>query len=169
MPLLKIYTYPEKVLSQKAEKIQNIDGALQSLIDNMIHTMYEAPGIGLAANQVGVLKRIFVVDISSKEQSYPLLVLLNPEIVFCDNPEDSEEGCLSLPGCTVKVKRPMDIVVRGVDREGKPTEITASGLLSRAIQHEMDHLDGIVLFDRVSSIKREFLRKRYLKKMNQKD
>ncbi len=165
MAILKIYQYPEAVLRQKAEPIDNIDSKLQTLIDSMLETMYAAPGVGLAANQVGVLKRLFVVDISSKEKSYPLLVLINPEIVFTDGEDEAEEGCLSLPGCSTKIKRAKDIVVRGLNREGKPIEVAATGLLARAIQHELDHLDGTVLFDRLSPIKREFLKKRYLKRL----
>lgn len=164
MSILKIYKYPEDILKQKTELVKDIDGKLQKLIDDMVETMYDAPGIGLAANQVGSLKRLFVADISSKEYKHPLIVLINPEIVFADNFEDSEEGCLSIPDCKVKVKRAMNIVVRGLDREGKPIQIEASGLLARAFQHEIDHLDGIVLFDKLSSLKREFLKKRYLKK-----
>lgn len=168
MSVLKIYTYPEKVLLQKAEDVDNIDGALQRLIDDMLETMYKAPGVGLAANQVGVLKRILVADISSKEKSYPVVVLINPVIVYSEGLEESEEGCLSIPDCRVKVKRAKEIVVRGLDRDGKPIEVTASGLLSRAIQHEMDHLDGVVLFDRLSSLKREFYKKRYLKRLDKR-
>jgi peptide deformylase len=165
MAILKIYHYPAEVLRQKALQIDNIDGELQSLIDNMVETMYRAPGVGLAANQVGILKRLFVVDISSKEKAYPLLVILNPVITFTEGEDESEEGCLSLPGCSTKIKRARDVVVKGIDREGKPIEVEASGLLARAIQHELDHLDGIVLFDRLSPIKREFLKKRYLKRL----
>ncbi|HIJ59153.1 MAG TPA: peptide deformylase [Nitrospirae bacterium] len=165
MSVLKIYKYPENVLKKKALKIENIDGGLQTLIDDMVQTMYNAPGIGLAANQVGELKRLVVIDISTKEKSYPLIIVINPEIVHADKFEPSEEGCLSLPGCTISVDRASEIVVRGIDRNGNPIEIEAKGLLARAFQHELDHLDGIVLFDKLSPIKREFYKKKYLKSL----
>ena len=164
MAVLEIKTYPEKVLKEKALPVENIDGQIQRLIDDMIETMYAAPGIGLAAPQVGVSKRIIVLDVSVREEEkMPLIVIINPEIVNHEGETDSEEGCLSLPGYTTTVKRAEKVLVRGLNREGMPVEIEGEGLLSRALQHEIDHINGTLLIDRVSSIKREFFKKRFQK------
>ncbi len=163
MALLEIKKYPDPVLKQKAQEITDINGNLQELIDNMVETMYEAPGIGLAANQVGHLKRVIVVDITAGKEKGNLIVLLNPQIVETEGKTDSEEGCLSVPKYTNVIKRAKKVLVKGLDREGKPVEIEAEGLLSRAFQHEIDHLDGVLFIDRLSPIKREFFRKRYKK------
>ncbi|MFQ3573038.1 MAG: peptide deformylase [Thermodesulfovibrionales bacterium] len=166
MGVLKIYKYPEVVLTERAEEVQNIDGDIKKLVDDMVETMYKAPGIGLAANQVGVLKRIFVCDVSTKEKAFPLIVVINPELVLSEDFIESEEGCLSLPGCSINIKRAKEVLLKGYDLEGKPFEINADGLLSRAIQHEYDHLNGVVLFDKISPFKREFHKKRYLKRLH---
>jgi peptide deformylase len=164
MAVLEIKTYPEKALKEKALPVENIDGQIQRLIDDMIETMYAAPGIGLAAPQVGVSKRIIVLDVSVREEEkMPLIVIINPEIVNHEGETDSEEGCLSLPGYTTTVKRAEKVLVRGLNREGMPVEIEGEGLLSRALQHEIDHINGTLLIDRVSSIKREFFKKRFQK------
>lgn len=139
------------------------DEELQTLIDNMIETMYAAPGVGLAAPQVGKSKRLTVVDISSREDKFPLIVLINPVILTCEGEIEFEEGCLSLPEYTAKVKRAEKVVVNALDREGKAMEIEATDLLAVALQHEIDHLDGVLLIDRISPIKREFFKKRYKK------
>ncbi len=163
MALLEIKKYPDPVLKQKAHEITDINGNLQELIDNMIETMYEAPGIGLAANQIGELKRVIVVDITAGKEKGNLIVLVNPQIVETEGKTDSEEGCLSVPKYTNVIKRAEKVLVKGLDREGNPVEIEAEGLLSRAFQHEIDHLDGVLFIDRLSPIKREFFRKRYKK------
>lgn len=164
MAVLEIKTYPEKVLKEKALPVENIDGQIQRLIDDMIETMYAAPGIGLAAPQVGVSKRIIVLDVSVREEEkMPLIVIINPEIVNYEGETDSEEGCLSLSGYTTTVKRAEKVLVRGLNREGMPVEIEGEGLLSRALQHEIDHINGTLLIDRISSIKREFFKKRFQK------
>lgn len=165
MAVLEIKKYPDEVLKKKALSVENIDNDLQRLIDDMIETMYAAPGIGLAAPQVGVSKRLIVIDVNTKDEKYPLIVLINPEIVEADGFIDSEEGCLSVPGYTSTIKRAERVVVKGLDRNGKPVQIEGTGLLSRALQHEIDHLDGILFIDRLSSIKREFFKKRYLKEL----
>ncbi|MEW6117274.1 MAG: peptide deformylase [Nitrospirota bacterium] len=167
MAVLEIKKYPEDVLKSKAVPVNGIDDGLQRLIDDMIETMYAAPGIGLAAPQVGVSKRLIVIDISVGEEKHPLLVLLNPEIVEADDFVDSEEGCLSIPGHTVTIKRAGRVVVKALDREGNPVRIEADGLLARALQHEIDHLDGVLIVDRLSSIKREFFKKRYFKALKE--
>src|SRR3990172_3275539 len=119
MAVLEIKTYPEKVLSRKADPVQEIDGALRHLIDDMIETMYAAPGIGLAAPQVGVSKQLIVIDVRLREdEKIPLIVLINPEIAYSDGEIDSEEGCLSLPGYIATVKRAERVVVRGLSKEG---------------------------------------------------
>jgi len=164
MAILEIRTYPDDVLKKKALPVEKVDKSLQRLIDNMIETMYAAPGIGLAAPQVGVSKRLLVIDISSKEEKIPLIVLINPEITESDGLIDSEEGCLSLPDYTTVVKRADRLIVKGLDRDGSPVEMECTGLLARAIQHEIDHLDGVLIVDRLSAVKREFFKKRYLKK-----
>ena len=163
MAVLEIKKYPAKVLKQKAAPVASVDNETQTLIDNMIETMYAAPGVGLAAPQVGVSKRLAVIDISTKDASAPLLVLINPVLVQKEGDVEFEEGCLSLPDYTAKVSRAEKVVVRAVDRQGRHIEIEAEGLLAIALQHEIDHLDGILLIDRISPIKREFFKKRFKK------
>lgn len=163
MAVLDIKKYPEEVLKKKASQVTSISKDLLRLIDDMIETMYAAPGVGLAAPQVGVSKRLAVIDISTKEQTVPLIVLINPIVLHMEGSVDFEEGCLSLPEYTAKVTRAERILVRAQDREGKQMEIEGDGLLAIAMQHEIDHLDGLLLIDRISPIKREFFKKRYQK------
>jgi peptide deformylase len=166
MAVLEIKKYPEKVLKQRAAPVEKIDETLQRLIDDMIETMYAAPGIGLAAPQVGVSKSLIVIDVSHREEEEektPLVVLINPVLRAADGEIESEEGCLSLPGYITTVNRAERILVHGLDREGKPVQIESQGLLCRALQHEIDHLNGTLLIDRISSIKREFFKKRFQK------
>lgn len=163
MALLEIKRYPDKILKEKTTLIDNIDGALQRLIDDMTETMHAVRGIGLAANQVGILKRLCVVDTSIREEKSSLIVLINPVILVKEGKEEAEEGCLSLPGYLQTIKRSAKVVVRALDREGKPVEIEATGLLARVFQHEIDHLDGLLIIDRISPIKREFFKRRYKK------
>jgi len=163
MAILEIKKYPERVLKQKAKPVTSFGEDLQSLIDNMIETMYAAPGVGLAAPQVGSSKRLAVIDISSREDKFPLLVLVNPVVVICEGEVEFEEGCLSLPEYTAKVKRAEKVLVNALDRNGKAIEIEGTDLLAIALQHEIDHLDGMLLIDRISPIKREFFKKRYKK------
>lgn len=163
MAILEIKKYPERVLSKKADDIESIDANLQHLIDDMVETMYAAPGIGLAAPQIGVSKRLAVIDISTKESPAPLLVIINPVITLMEGTIEFEEGCLSLPEYTTKIQRARKVMVRAFDRNGKPLEIVDDGLLAIALQHELDHLDGILLIDRISPLKREFFKKRHRK------
>lgn len=169
MAILEIKKYPEKVLKQKALPVTTFDQNLQVLIDNMIETMYAAPGVGLAAPQVGETKRLAVIDISSRDEKFPLVVIVNPVIVRCEGEVEFEEGCLSLPEYTAVVKRAEKVVVKAQDRDGKEIAIQGEDLLAIALQHEIDHLDGILIIDRISQIKREFFKKRYKKiqKLNQ--
>ena len=163
MAVREIKKYPEPVLKKKAAPVTVFDDDLQKLIDDMLETMYAAPGVGLAAPQVGVSKRLAVIDISSREEQYPLIVLVNPSILKSEGEIEFEEGCLSIPEYTAKVKRAEQLIVGCSDREGNQMEIEAGGLLAIAIQHEIDHLDGLLFIDRISPIKREFFKKRYKK------
>lgn len=161
MAILEIRKYPEKVLKEKTLPVKEFNSELQKLIDDMIETMYAAPGVGLAANQVGVSKQVVVIDVSSREENVPLIVLVNPKIVYIEGETVFEEGCLSVPGYTTVIKRAEKVRVEGLDRYGKPLEIEGTGLLSRAIQHEVDHINGILLVDRIGRLKKELFKKRY--------
>lgn len=164
MAILDIKKYPARVLKHKAAPVTVIDDELQQLIDDMLETMYAAPGVGLAAPQVGISKRLAVIDISAREESVPLLVLINPVILKQEGEIEFEEGCLSVPDYTAKVKRAENLVLTAIDRSGNQVEIETGGLLSIAVQHEIDHLDGILFIDRLSPIKREFIKKKFKKK-----
>lgn len=159
MAVLEIKKYPDKVLLKEALPVISVD-EVQTLIDDMIETMYAAPGVGLAAPQVGVSRRVIVVDVSSQESGSSLLVLINPHVVLREGSVDSEEGCLSLPDFTTKLDRAERVVVKGMDRRGNPVNVEAEGFLSIALQHEIDHLEGRLILDRSSLIKREFYKKR---------
>lgn len=161
MALLEIKKYPDAVLCRKTESVEVFDDELQRLIDDMIETMYAAPGVGLAANQVGVSRRLAVVDVSARDGTSSLIVLINPEIVCVEGQEAYEEGCLSLPDYTTVVRRAAKVTVKGINRHQKPVEIEAEGLLARALQHEIDHLNGVLLIDRIGRIKKEFFKKRF--------
>lgn len=163
MAVLEIKTYPDKILKEKTAQIISINSSIQSLIDDMIETMYAARGVGLAANQVGISKRLCVIDISAVDEKTPLIVLINPEIIDKRGSIEDEEGCLSIPQYKAKVKRAGEILVSGLDRKGRKIEVHGEGLLARALQHEIDHLDGLLFIDRLSPIKREFFKKRYKK------
>jgi len=167
MAILEIRKYPEEILKKKALPVERVDDALQSLIDDMIETMYAAPGVGLAAPQIGVSKRLVVIDVSTREEKSPLIVLVNPEIIEADGFVEFEEGCLSVPEYIAVITRAERTVVKGLDRNGAPVEIEGTGLLARALQHEIDHLDGLLFIDRMSSIKREFFKKRYRKALKE--
>lgn len=164
MALLKILKYPEPVLKQAAKPIKNIDGQLASFIDSMAHTMYAAPGVGLAAPQVGESSRVIVLDTDHENPGKHLLKLINPEIVETHGSIMWEEGCLSVVDFTADVKRAAQVLVRAWTLDQKEIEIEADDLLAVALQHEIDHLEGKLFIDRISRIKRE-LYKRKLKKM----
>ena len=155
--LRPILRYGEPPLHQAAQPVATFDDALKRLIDDMIQTMYAAPGIGLAATQVGVALRLFVVDLSVGRTPSDLIVMVNPEFLERDGMQLEEEGCLSVPGFNATVVRPSRVILRGVDREERPRTIEATGLLARAFQHEMDHLDGTVFVDRLRGIKRDVI------------
>ena len=161
MSVREIIKYPGKVLREKTHRVTECDAELDKLIDDMIETMYAAPGVGLAANQVGVSKQVAVIDVGARDEKSPLFVLINPEIVNLEGEVEAEEGCLSVPDYTTVLKRAMKVCVKGLDRNGKPVEIEAEGLLARALQHEIDHLNGILFVDRMGRIRKEFFKKRY--------
>jgi peptide deformylase len=168
LKLLDIVTYPDKFLKAPTQTVENIDGGLQSLIDNMGSTMYQAPGIGLAAIQVGIDKSLLVYDIAPKEEGRALNVLINPKIVAREGEVLSEdEGCLSVPDLRVNVKRAARILVEAADREGNPLRIEADGLLAIVLQHEIDHLNGTLIVDYVSALKRQMYTRRMIKRMKQ--
>lgn len=163
MAIIEIKKYPDKILKQKTADVTDLNSDTQYLIDNMIETMYSVRGLGLAANQVGVSRRLCVIDCSSKEDKGQIIVLANPLIIEREGTIESEEGCLSIPGYISSIKRSEKVFVKGLDREGKQIEVEATGLLARVLQHEIDHLDGLLFIDRMSPIKREFFKRRYKK------
>lgn len=154
---MPIRTYPDPVLKEKARPVSIFTPQLRETLNNMAETMYRGHGIGLAANQVGLLERIIVIDIS--EESNGLLYLVNPEIIWREGSTTFEEGCLSIPDFRETVKRAKRIAVRAQDPEGVPFEFCADGLFAICIQHEIDHLDGILFADRLSRLKKEFFRR----------
>jgi peptide deformylase len=153
-PILK---YGDTPLHQKARDVDTITPEIDRLVDDMIETMYAAPGVGLAAPQVGVPLRIFVVDTSVGRDPAGLQVMINPEFVERDGMQLEEEGCLSVPGFNATVVRPMRAVIKALDRNGQPFQQEGTGLLARAFQHEMDHLDGTLFVDRLRGIKRDLI------------
>lgn len=161
MALLPIRIYPDPVLKTKALPIERFDATLHRLLDDMAETMYEAPGIGLAAPQVGVLQRVVVADISEDKEG--LIELINPVIVASSGEAISEEGCLSIPDYRDSIKRNAQIEVVAFDRNGKEFKLEADDLFSFCLQHEIDHLDGILFTDRLSYLKKQLFKK-WLKK-----
>ena len=155
--LRPILRYGERPLHGPAEPVSRFDQNLHALIDDMVETMYAAPGIGLAAPQVGVPLRVFVADLSVGRDPSQLIIMVNPEFVEREGTQLQEEGCLSLPGFNATVLRPARAVVRGLDREGREQRIEGTGLLARAFQHEIDHLDGRLFVDRLRGIKRDLI------------
>jgi peptide deformylase len=155
--LRTIVRYGESVLHQAAEPVDEITPEIQTLIDDMIETMYAAPGIGLAAPQVGVPLRIFVIDLSVGRDPNGLITMINPVFVERDGMQLEDEGCLSVPGFNATVARPQRVVVRGLDRSGQEQTREGTGLLARAFQHEIDHLDGLLFVDRLRGIKRDLI------------
>lgn len=165
MALLDILHFPDPRLRVQAKPVERVDDDLRQLVDDMLETMYQAPGIGLAATQVNVHKRLIVMDVSEDKNSP--LVLINPEILERTGEEQREEGCLSVPGVFDLVTRAERIRVRALDRDGEPFELEATDLLAVCIQHEMDHLDGKLFVDYLSSLKRQRIRKRLEKEERQ--
>jgi peptide deformylase len=168
MSVLQIITYGNSTLTKKAEEIKNIDKITMELAQDMVKTMHAAPGLGLAAPQVNVSKRLITIDTSIGEDSQSLIILANPELISQDGEVILEEGCLSVPDIKEKVARPFRVVIKGTDLEGQEKIIEAEGLLARVICHEIDHINGKLFFDRVSPLKRNLIKKK-LKKLAQKN
>ena len=166
MSKLKILTYPDNFLRQPVHPLDDIDGDVQQMIDQMSETMYEAPGLGLAAIQVGWNKSLLIYDIAPPEEGRSLNVLINPRIVHQEGEIVSEnEGCLSVPEFRADVKRSASILVEGVDREGRPLRLEAHGMLAIVLQHEIDHLNGKLFIDHISALKKQLYTRRIKKKL----
>ena len=163
MALLPIIRYPDARLHTVAKPVREVDVRIRRLVDDMLETMYEAQGVGLAATQVGVPKRLFVIDLSAGRDPKGLITMVNPRFVSLDGVQLEEEGCLSIPGFNATVVRPAKATVSGFDRHGQPQTIEGTTLLARAFQHEMDHLDGKVFVDRLRGIKRDLIVRRIQK------
>lgn len=161
MATLEILQYPDERLRRRAAPVAQVDERVRRLVDDMLETMYAAPGIGLAATQLGLAERVAVIDISEHKDAP--LVLINPEIVARDGTTESEEGCLSIPDVYEKVRRAEYVTVRALDRDGAAFEREADGLLAVCVQHEIDHLDGRLFIDRLSLLKRQRIEKRLAK------
>jgi peptide deformylase len=183
MAKLKIYTFPDPVLAKKALPVPRVEKSYFSLADNMLETMYEAPGIGLAANQVGILEKLIVVDVDFSpedddgnplnpdeiEQKKNPIILINPEIIYREGSTITREGCLSVPEYRSEVKRAEKIKVRYQNIDGLEKELSAEGLLAVCIQHEMDHLEGTLFIDRLSPLKRDFAKKKLIKARKERE
>jgi peptide deformylase len=167
MAIRPILTLPDKRLRQKAQPVARVDGDVRALMDDMLETMYAAPGIGLAATQIGEMKRVLVLDVAKRqdeEAAAEPMAFANPEIVWSsDELSTYNEGCLSIPEIYEEVERPARIRVRYLDRENKPREIEADGILATCLQHEIDHLNGVLFIDHISRLKREMISKKFAK------
>ena len=163
MAILSILRYPDARLHKVASPVTVFDDALKKLVRDMAETMYAAPGCGLAAPQVGVGLRVFVVDCAAEDEPSDLRVFINPEIFEKDGQVVWNEGCLSFPGVTEEIKRAERVKVRALDRSGKPFELEADGLLAVAIQHETDHLNGVLMIDKLNAIKKRMMGRKLAK------
>ena len=160
----KIVIEPDPILRKKSEMLETVDDELRHLLDDMLETMYAAPGIGLAAVQVGILKRLIVIDISKDKEKKNPLFLINPEIISLSKKTSVyEEGCLSLPGHFAEIERPKECQIKYIDYNGKKKELKADGLLATCIQHEVDHLNGVLFIDYLSKLKKDMIVKKLLK------
>jgi peptide deformylase len=169
MAIREILEYPHPLLKNRSREVDQIDGELKRLIQDMTETMYDAGGVGLAAPQVGISRRVIVVDVSPMDPQQSLFVMINPEIVLEEGDVDHEEGCLSVPDCLEKVKRREKVQVRGTSPDGKQLEISGEGILAFALQHEIDHLNGVLILDRVSPLKRDVYRRRVKKEKRKEE
>ena len=164
MALRDILLIPDKRLRMKSEPVKAIDKDIRALIEDMFETMYAAPGIGLAAIQIGVPRRVVTMDLAKKDDPAEPLVFINPEIVWSsDEKATYEEGCLSIPEYYEEVERPKSVRVKFLDRDGKPQEMEADGLLSTCLQHEIDHINGVLFIDHISKLKRNMVLKKFKK------
>ena len=162
--LRKILTEPDPILRKKCEPLEKVDEDTKKLMDDMLETMYAAPGIGLAAIQVGILKRLVVIDISKEEEKKKPIFLINPQIIHQSKKTSIyEEGCLSLPGQFAEIERPAECTLKYIDYNGKEKELKADGLLATCVQHEVDHLNGILFIDYLSKLKKDMIIKKLVK------
>jgi len=170
MALLPILIIPDSHLRTVCEPVAKVDAAVRALMDDMLETMYEAPGIGLAAPQVGVTRRIIVIDVARKDEPANPLFIVNPEILWSAEERSTyEEGCLSIPEYYEEVERPAAVRVAYLDRDGAAREINAEGILATAIQHEIDHLNGVLFIDHISKLKRDRVVKKFAKQARQRE
>lgn len=169
MTIKPLIILPDPLLRQVSQPVERVDSELNQLVDDMLETMYEAPGIGLAAIQVGVPRRLLVIDVAKEGEDRQPLVFINPEIITSsDERSVYEEGCLSIPDYYAEVERPASISVKSIDRNGKEQVTEADGILATCLQHEIDHLNGVLFIDHISRLKREMVIKRFTKAARQK-
>jgi peptide deformylase len=169
MPLLTIKNCLDPVLRKTCLPIENIDGELVTLAENMVETIRAAPGVGLAANQIGLAQRMFVINIGVETDKENLITVVNPEITTMEGNELGEEGCLSIPDVVAEVNRASQIEIKGYDLNGNEVHYEAEGYLARAFQHEMDHLNGILFWDNLAKMKRDILKRKFKKKIKEQD
>lgn len=167
MSLLEIVTFPHPALKTRAAEVKGLNPDLEKLVQSLAETMYHAPGVGLAANQVGVLQQVAVVDVSGPEEEKNLIVLVNPRIVSLEGEEKAEEGCLSVPGYRGEVERALKVTVQAKNLKGEDITLTAEGLFARALQHEIDHLLGKLFLDRLGRLKRSQIVRQIKKQKSQ--
>ena len=170
MSIRNIIIEPDPILRKKSTTLETVDDSIRKILDDMLYTMYNAPGIGLAAVQIGILKRLIVIDVSKKEEEKKPLFLITPEITY-QSKETSiyEEGCLSLPGYFAEIERPAKCKINYIDYHGKKAELEAEGLLSTCVQHEIDHLNGILFIDYLSKLKKDMIIKKLKKQKKELD
>ena len=170
MPILEIKLLPDPILRKKASPLEKVSEEVKTILNDMAETMYNAPGIGLAGNQVGILKRLVVMDCSSDEEDPNLIKMINPEIVnSSDEKEELEEGCLSIPDHKSIVKRPANVKVKYLNIDGIEQTLDAEGLLAACVQHEIDHLNGILFVDHISRIKRDIIFRKVKKQLRENE
>ena len=166
----KIVIEPDPILRKKSDALEKVDNDIRKLLNEMLETMYSAPGIGLAAVQIGILKRLIVIDISKEKENKNPIFMINPEIIHKSNKTSMyEEGCLSLPGHFAEIERPAECLVKFLDYNGKEKELNAEGLLSTVIQHEVDHLNGVLFIDYLSKLKKDMIIKKLVKQKKEFD
>ncbi len=167
MSVLTIRNCFDPVLRKKCDLIQNVDEELVALTEDMIETMYDATGVGLAANQVGIPSRLIIVDLGFKEEKHDPLIIINPVITAFEEEQIGQEGCLSIPEVYADIKRFQQVEVKGVDLNGKDVRLEVEGFLARAFQHEMDHLEGKLFWDMLSKVKRDMLKRKFKKALKE--
>ncbi|MCI5053454.1 MAG: peptide deformylase [Pelagibacteraceae bacterium] len=164
MSVLEILKEPDPILRKKSDEVSKVDNDIRALMDNMLETMYQAPGIGLAAPQVGILKKVIVIDLAKEDEPKKPLFIVNPKIIWkSDELSSREEGCLSIPGYFAEVVRPTKCKLQYLDYDGEQQEIEAEDLLSTCIQHEVDHCDGVLFIDYLSKLKKDMIIKKLIK------